>query len=359
VPGLRFASASYDRGTRCRNLIGLACLPLAAWHGLQPRTAIPHPSPMTNLPLLLIIAGIVIFAGALLAGWLWTPDLPGPALEARYLDQSGDMMMVGEWSLHVRDRGPRDAPALIMLHGFGSSLHTWDAWASALGEHWRVVSYDQPGCGLSPPDPATDYTDARARALLLALMDAQRIERAVLIGHSLGGRIAWGFAAAHPARVARLVLVAPDGFASPGFEYGKAPKVPAIMQLMRWVLPRALFKMTLRPAYAKPATLDKSLLSRYHDLLRAPGARAAMLERMRQILLVDPIPLLRGIETPTLLLWGESDNMIPFTNARDFHDAIPGAQLVSIPHTGHVPQEESPGPSLAAVQEFLQPQRDH
>jgi pimeloyl-ACP methyl ester carboxylesterase len=312
---------------------------------------------MLDQPLLLIIAGTIVLAAALLAAWLWTPDLPRGVLEPRYLEAAGDMLTVGDWTLHVRDRGPRDAPPIILLHGFGSSLHTWDAWAGQLAEHWRVVRYDQPGCGLSPPDPAADYSDARAQALLLTLLDALAIERAIVIGHSLGGRIAWAFAAAHPARIARLVLVAPDGFASPGFEYGKAPKVPAIMQLMRWVLPRALFRMTLLPAYAHPSTLDAALLSRYHDLLRAPDARAAMLDRMRQILLVDPLPQLRSIDTPTLLLWGEADRMIPFANAADFRDAIANARLVSIPRTGHVPQEESPGPSLEAVCEFLQPAR--
>lgn len=309
---------------------------------------------MIDQPLFLIVAGTIVFVAALLAAWLWTPDLPRGLLESRYLQVAGDMREVGDWRLHVRDRGRRDAAPIILLHGFGSSLHTWDAWTDMLAEHWRVVCYDQPGCGLSPPDPAADYTDARAQALLLALMDALGIERAIVIGHSLGGRIAWAFAAAHPGRVERLVLVAPDGFASPGFEYGKHPNVPAVMQLMRWVLPRMMFKMTLKPAYANPATLDGPLLARYHDLLRAPGARAAMLDRMRQILLVDPLAQLRSIDTPTLLLWGEADRMIPFANAADFRNAIANARLVSIPRTGHVPQEESPEPSLHAVRVFLE-----
>ncbi len=329
---------------------------LASTH---PARRLSIPPPMSDLAPTLIIVGIVVLAFALLAGWLWTPDLPRKVLEARYLEATSDMLAIGDCTLHVRERGPRDAPAIILLHGFGSSLHTWDAWADRLAEHWRVVRYDQPGCGLSPPDPAADYTDARAQGLLLALMDALGIERASLVGHSLGGRIAWAFAAAHPARIERLVLVAPDGFASPGFEYGKAPKVPAIMQLMRWVLPRNVFRMTLLPAYANPATLDRSLLARYHDLLRAPGARAAMLDRMRQIMLVDPLPQLRRIDTPTLLLWGEADRMIPFANAADFRDAMTNAQLASIPRTGHVPQEEAPGPALEAVLAFLQPARDH
>jgi pimeloyl-ACP methyl ester carboxylesterase len=78
-----------------------------------------------------------------------------------------------------------------MLHGFGSSLHTWEPWARALDSDHRVVRYDMPGAGLSPPDSTGDYTDARAVALLAALMDQLGIARASLIGNSIGGRVAW------------------------------------------------------------------------------------------------------------------------------------------------------------------------
>jgi alpha-beta hydrolase superfamily lysophospholipase len=81
----------------------------------------------------------------LLLFWLWTPDKPRSELEARYLAAPGDMLQVGPWRLHVRDSGPRDAPAVVMLHGFGASLHTWEAWAQALSATHRVIRLDLPG----------------------------------------------------------------------------------------------------------------------------------------------------------------------------------------------------------------------
>ena len=72
------------------------------------------------------------------------------------------MLTVAGTTLHVRDDGPKDAPAVILLHGFGSSLHTFEPWAEALKADYRVVRLDLPGSGLSPPDPTGDYTDTRS-----------------------------------------------------------------------------------------------------------------------------------------------------------------------------------------------------
>jgi pimeloyl-ACP methyl ester carboxylesterase len=90
--------------------------------------------------------------------------------------------------LQVRDFGPRDAPVLVMLHGFGSILHTWEPWARALENGYRMVHVDLPGLGLSEPDPTGLCTDERYSALLIALIDRLAISRAALTGNSIGGR---------------------------------------------------------------------------------------------------------------------------------------------------------------------------
>ncbi|WP_291015197.1 alpha/beta hydrolase [Hydrogenophaga sp.] len=139
-------------------------------------------------------------------------------LAERYLRSPQDLILVSGVRMHVRDDGPKDAPAIVFLHGFGASLHTWEVWAQALKGNYRVIRYDAPGSGLSEPDPTGDYSDVRSLQLLGELMTQLGVQRATLIGNSMGGRIAWSFAAAQPQRVDKLVLVAPDGFASPGFE---------------------------------------------------------------------------------------------------------------------------------------------
>ena len=287
------------------------------------------------------------------AAFLYTPDKTRGQLEAAYHASPADFLSVSGLRLHVVDSGPRDAPAVILLHGFGSSLQTWDNWVQTLQSRYRVIRFDLPGFGLTGTDPTGDYSDARTVQVLVALMDTLSIRRASLIGNSLGGKIAWNFAASHADRVDKLVLVSPDGFASPGFEYGKQPDVPVTLRLLPYMLPAFMVRMSLVPAFSDSSKLSGDLLQRYRDMMLAPGVRGAMLVRMAQVRLEPPEPNLRRIQAQTLLLWGERDAMIPFSNAADYLKAIPHSRLVALPLLGHVPQEEAPAASIVPVMEFL------
>jgi pimeloyl-ACP methyl ester carboxylesterase len=300
---------------------------------------------------LIVLAALVLVVVA--GAWLYTPDKSRAVLEAEYGAAPGDFVSVAGLRLHLRDTGPRDAKVVILLHGFGSSLQTWDDWAATLQARYRVVRFDLPGFGLTGPDPSGDYSDARTMQVLLAVMDTLNIGRATLIGNSLGGKIAWNFAASYPDRVEKLVLVSPDGFASPGFDYGKPAQVPAMLRVLPYVLPAPMVRMSLAPAFGDPSKLSPALLRRYRDMMLAPGVRAAMLARMAQVRLEPPEASLRLIQAPTLLLWGERDAMIPFSNAADYSKDIPHNRLVALPGIGHVPQEEAPASSLAHVEAFL------
>jgi pimeloyl-ACP methyl ester carboxylesterase len=302
------------------------------------------------------VMGLISVALVALAALLWTPDKGRDTLEAEYAKPPSTFVSVAGLRLHVRDTVDKSAPVLILLHGFGSSLHTWDAWSAELEKQYRVIRLDLPGAGLTGPDTSSvtgDYSDARGFVVLQALMDQLGVVKASFIGNSIGGRIAWGFAAKHPDRVNKLVLIAPDGFASPGFEYGKAPNVPAVLGLMRYTLPKALLKKNLEPAYGDAKNLSDETVNRYYDMMLVPGTRDAMLERMRQIMLSEPTPVLKTIAAPTLLLWGTKDAMIPISNAQDYLKAMPNSRLVSLEGLGHVPHEESPALSLVAVEAFL------
>ena len=297
---------------------------------------------------LLLLA--LIAAGGL--AWLYTPDKPRAALEAEYAQPPSEFVDVAGIRLHARDTGPRAAPAVIFLHGFGASLQTWDDWARDLERDHRVIRYDLPGFGLTGADPTGDYTDARSIAVLLALMDRLGVARASIVGNSMGGRIAWTFAALHPERTVKLALVSPDGFASPGLAYGVAPKTPLLMRALPYVLPSFMLRASLAPAYAHPGVVTDTLFARYRDMMLAPGVRGAIVRRMGQQVLVDPAPLLNRIEAPTLLMWGEEDRMIPFANSADYLRDLPHATLAALPGVGHLPQEEAPA-TVATLREFL------
>jgi pimeloyl-ACP methyl ester carboxylesterase len=300
--------------------------------------------------MILLLAAAGLIGGGL---WLYAPDRPRAALEAQYAQPPSAFLQVAGIRLHVRDTGPRDAPPVILLHGFGSSLLTWESWARSLSYTHRVIRYDLPGFGLTGPDPTKDYLDERGVEVLGALMDRLGIRRASLVGNSMGGKLAWLFAAEHPDRVDRLVLISPDGFASPQFPYGKKPDVPAVADLLPYSLPTVMLRMTLEPAYGDQKRLTPDIVQRYRDMILAPGVRQAVLDRTAQVMPQPPEPLLRLVHAPTLLVWGEKDGVIPFRNAAGFLAAMPNVRLLVFPDLGHVPMEEAPNRSLAPVEAFL------
>ena len=250
------------------------------------------------------LAAAVLLGGCL----LYTPDKPRAELEARYLRQPTDLITVAGISLHVRDDGPKDAPALILLHGFGSSLHTFEPWAQNLKEDYRVVRFDLPGSGLSPPDPTGNYTDARSMTLIIALMDQLGIKTATLAGNSIG---------------------------------------------VRFALPKSAIRPNLTASYGNPKLLTEATVARYYDLMLAPGGRGALLKRMEQTVLTNPADRLPKIKAPVLLLWGKKDRLIPFSNSADYTALLPNSQLVAFKDLGHVPMEENPQVSLAPLRAFL------
>jgi pimeloyl-ACP methyl ester carboxylesterase len=301
------------------------------------------------------IIALAFIAFILLAAlYLWTPDKSKAELEKIYGSPKNAYVSALGVNLHYQDTGPsKNAIPILFLHGFGASLQTWDTWAQALSEDYRVISVDLPGFGLTGEDPSGIYTDQRSVEVLEAFLKELKIPKVVLVGNSMGGKLAWQFTARYPNQVSRLVLISPDGYASPGIQYGKKPDVPVIADLYRYFFSKTFLVMNLKPAYADPNTLNDALVNRYYDLMLAPGVRGAILGRMQQTVLQDPVPSLSSIQVPTLLIWGEKDAFIPISNSNDYLKVMPNAKRVSLPNIGHLPQEEQPSIGLAALKEFL------
>jgi pimeloyl-ACP methyl ester carboxylesterase len=296
----------------------------------------------------LLIAGIVACGY-----WAWTPDKDTALLMDKYAQAPSAFIKIAGTTVHYRDSGSKTAPALVFLHGFGSSLHTWDEWSKTLEHNYRVIRLDLPGFGLSGENDDNDFSDTHDMTVIMGLLEVLDIPKASFIGNSLGGKLAWRIASAYPERVKKLVLMSPDGFASEGFDYDKQPEPSFMLSAMTVALPKPLLKMSLVPAYADPHSLTPAMVDRYHDLMCAPGVRKSIVARFNQTLLKDPVPLLQKIQADTLLMWGERDAMIPMANATDYTNAIPSSQLIVLPNVGHLPQEEQPQLGLVALQKFL------
>ena len=305
----------------------------------------------------LLTSGGVLLASAFLSAGglfgLWTPDIESSELKSRYGATAQNFVTLDGLDVHFKDTGPRDAPVLLLLHGFGSSLQTWDIWSSKLEEHYRVIRLDLPGFGLTGPSPVHDYSEQNDVSTLSHFVDKLGLSSFSLMGHSMGGKMAWGLAALMPERVEALVLMAPDGYPQIK-DIGKKPyQMPAIMGVMKFCLPKILVRKSIEPAFFDASVLSESLVDRYYDMLRAPGVRAAILDRANQTIYTDPVPRLKKITAPTLLIWGEADQMIPSSNAKSYSEVLSKSLTVLLPRLGHLLQEEQPEKALEKVVEFL------
>jgi pimeloyl-ACP methyl ester carboxylesterase len=283
-----------------------------------------------------------------------TPDLNREDLEARYAKAPSQFEVIRGLRVHFRDTGPKGAPVIVMLHGFGSSLQTWDVWSKALESDHRIIRMDLAGFGLTGAVGDGNYSDEADVERLEHFIQANGIQEFTLIGHSMGGRIAWNYASVYPHRVKSLVLLAPDGYPPRGQKVGEKPyDVGPIAEVIQWVMPKFLVKKSIEPAFYYRHLISDELVQRYYDMLRAPTVRQAILARMRQTINSDPQERLKKIQAPTLLLWGQEDVMIPCDNSEDYLKAIRQAKVEIFPRAGHLLQEENPSLGLERVIDFL------
>ena len=302
--------------------------------------------------------GAVLALIGLAAAFLYAPDTNPDAMRAQY-GEGGVFVSAGGMAIHTRASGPESAPVLLMIHGTSASLHTWAPLRSRLDADYRVLAYDQPGHGLTGPHPDRDYTyDGMAEAVDAVLASA-RTERAVLIGNSMGGWVAWRYALANPDRVAALVLIDPAGMPSGeevasnlGFRFMRSGLGRTAM---RTLTPRAAVEASLRQTTARDEIVTDAMVDRYWHLLRYPGNRQAAGDQFTSDR-KDLSGRLGEIDAPTLILWGEEDALIPVSSGAKFAEAMPNARLVTYDGVGHLPMEEVPDAVAADIGRFLREQ---
>ena len=311
---------------------------------------------MRRVLVVLVLVVLALSAGAI--GAAWAPDRPVESLLARWAHAPSRFVDVDGMRVHLRDEGPRDDPVpIVLIHGTSASLHTWEGWAAALRQERRVVSFDLPGFGLTGPSVDGDYSIAAYTRFVLILLDALKIDRCVLGGNSLGGEIAWHVAAAAPRRVDRLVLVDAGGYAfkSKSVPIGfRLARVPFLRDLASQLLPRILVERSVREVYGDPSRVSNALVDRYYELTLREGNRRALVQRFEQLQPGADAALIRGLRLPTLIIWGGRDRLIPPEAANDFAGDIAGSRRVVFDELGHVPHEEDPARSVAAVMGFLE-----
>jgi len=311
--------------------------------------------------LLLKAVGLLLLATAVVLALSRAPDRAPETLVARWAPAPSDFIEVRGQTVHVRDVGPRQDPVpIVLIHGTGASLHTWEGWVRQLQPHRRVITFDLPGFGLTGPFAGSytpdDYRGDTYARFVVDLLDHLKIPQAVVGGNSLGGEVAWRTAALAPARVHSLLLVDATG---PYFEPESVPigfllaQVPVLNRLMDHLLAREVVAASIGNVYGDPKRVTGELVDRYFELTLREGNRRALRLRLQQFVRGEHAERIATLTPPTLIVWGGRDRLIPPSVGREFQARIAGSRLVVLDELGHVPQEEDPVRSFVPVRAFL------
>jgi pimeloyl-ACP methyl ester carboxylesterase len=306
------------------------------------------------------LLGVVVVVALLVCAFFCfrTPDIPRSILEAKYATPPSQFLMLPDGArAHVRDVGPRDGQVLVLIHGSNGSLFNWEPWASRLNDSFRVVSIDLPGHGLTGAVPSHDYSQRGFVEFTREVADKLLLRTFAIAGNSMGGGVAARFAETYPERVTKLILV--DASGMPTKQGDRIPlaltlaRTPIFNWILRHITPRWLVVATVNDFIVRKEIITDRMIDSFWDFVRMEGTRQATLDRFRlpqETYVQDHIG---QIKTPTLILWGAEDHLIPVEAAHEFNRAIPGSKLIVCPGTGHVPMMEVADQSAADVRAFL------
>jgi pimeloyl-ACP methyl ester carboxylesterase len=252
-------------------------------------------------------------------------------------------------------------PALLLIHGIGDSSATWEALVPALAEHFTVIVPDLLGHGASDA-PRADYTLAAYANGMRDLLAYLGIERATVVGHSLGGGIAMQFAYQYPQVCERLVLVSSGGAGADvhrALRLAALPGAERVMPLLTTAPVRIAGRLASRAlGVLGLAGLDADEVVRTLDSLPDRASRSAFCRTLRSVVdgrgqlvtMLDRCYLVADV--PTMLVWGAQDRVVPVEHAYAAAAAMPGARMEVFPGAAHFPHHADPNRFLAALLDF-------
>ncbi len=286
-------------------------------------------------------------AALLLAGCprFHADPLPGAPADATFVDVDG---------VHVRYReaGPKDAPAVVMIHGFSASSDSWMPVIPSVATDHRVIAIDLKGFGWTSR-PEGDYSPAAQAKLAWAVLDKLGVTDVAIVGHSWGSSVALEMAVAHPDRTRRVALY--DA-------YVYDDQVPSFF---RWAqasgIGEALFglyydeRMEDRAplAYYDERWVTQARVDKVEADLARPGTNAAALAAARGHHFKALHQALKTFDKPVLLLWGENDEVTPLRFGQRLANELSNAELVTYPRCGHIPMVEAHNRSTRDLVAFL------
>ena len=291
--------------------------------------------------------------------------VPVPALEGALppqalADADSQFIEINGLDVHVKTIGQGE-PVLVLLHGFGASLYSWQAVMQPLSQHGMVIAFDRPAFGLTERpltwEGANPYSPESQVALVTGLLDHFGVQQAILVGNSAGGTVAMQVALAQPGRVSALILVDPAVYTGGGAPALTRPLLATPQ--MRHLGPLIVRQIQSRGpelielAWHDPSLIQPETIELYKKPLQVENWDKALWEFTLASRSSGLAERLAEFTLPVLVITGDDDRIVPTADSIRLAGELPGAELVVIPQTGHVPHEERPDLFLQAVDEFL------
>lgn len=270
------------------------------------------------------------------------------------------------FSVFYFEAGDPSHTAIVMIHGLGDEADTWRHQVAVLAENHHVIALDLPGFGRSDHIQRA-YTPDLMKQSILELMDVIGLEKAILMGSSLGGMLSQGIAVEHPERLNGLVLVdgalyQPKRMADRSLRMMQLPLVGEAIYTGLRKDPKAAYD-SLRLVYhdldSLPETDRDFLFTRVNQRVWSDGQRKAYFSTLRHLIpwinkVQAELPdQLAKLQVPTLIIRGELDGLFSADNADAIQSIQPGVEVINIPGMGHLPQQEDPATFNAGLQGWL------
>jgi pimeloyl-ACP methyl ester carboxylesterase len=298
--------------------------------------------------------GVLLVLAILIALYVYR-DIPAEVLEAKYTNEASQFIEIEGVRIHYRDEGPRDGPAVVLVHANFASLLGWEPWAEALKDKYRVVRLDMTSHGLTGPDPTGDYTLDRTMELTEAFIDALGIEQLTIGGTSLGGTVSVFYTMRNPERVTNLILLSPGSIEGKE-QQARRGEVPDAAYVLKYIMPRALPEFMLTPGYGGGEKPPAELIDRWNDMWKLEGQREAQLDRLSQYDSGDIEAVFKQVHVPVLLLWGEDNTTAKYEQHEEVIHMLGNAEtinFVSYPGVGHMAVQQAGAEIAVDVRAFL------
>jgi pimeloyl-ACP methyl ester carboxylesterase len=250
---------------------------------------------------------------------------------------------------------------MILIHGYGAGMWVWEKQMEVLSQSHQVYLIDLIGHGFSDR-PRIHYRPETYLLFFKAFMDGVGIQKATLVGNSMGGGIGWGMAVLYPERVHRLILIdcaPPDVVRQVKNKSFRMlvtfRSMPLLVRLLIACRDQGSIQQVLHECVFDTGRITPAILNRQYQLLKIRGTTWVLYSTLKNgeeaLKFKDQ---LTKIVAPTLLIWGENDSIFPLCVGENLHQAIPNSKLKVIGRSGHIPMWETPDAVNAAILSFME-----